>query len=49
MKPDSSKDQVKPVAAGDYDYLEARATRKEKKSGDFTKVTRLSMDEADPS
>lgn len=36
-------------APGDYDVLEEDATREEKKKGDFTRVTRLALDEVDPS
>ncbi|MFZ5633176.1 MAG: hypothetical protein ACOY40_10050 [Bacillota bacterium] len=49
---DKDKNIVKespPVAAGNYDFLEENATRKEKKKGDFTRVTRLAFDEVDPS
>ncbi len=37
------------VAPGDEDYLEKEATRKEKKKGNFTRVTELSYDEVDTS
>lgn len=40
---------AKEFAAGDYDLLEQNATREEKKKGDYTKVTRLALDEVDPS
>ncbi|MFZ5651683.1 MAG: hypothetical protein ACOY4I_12615 [Bacillota bacterium] len=36
-------------APGDYDVLEEDATREEKKKGYFTRVTRLALDEVDPS
>lgn len=36
-------------AAGDYDLLENNATKEEKKKGNYTKVTRLALDEVDPS
>ncbi len=39
-----------PVAApGNYDFLEEKATPEEKKKGDYTRVTRLALDEVDPS
>lgn len=44
------KYRVKPVTApGDEEYLEKEATREEKKKGNYTRVTRLSYDEAGPS
>ncbi|MCL6478611.1 MAG: hypothetical protein K6T65_09360 [Peptococcaceae bacterium] len=50
MNKDDDIIKEKPlVAAGNYDYLEEKATRKEKKRGDFTRVTRLALDEVDPS
>lgn len=48
----SKKERIKKgpvVAAGNYDYLEKKATGKERKRGDYTKVTRLALDEVDPS
>lgn len=50
MPGDKKSAHKEPVAAaGNYDWLEERATREEKKAGNFTRVTRLSLDEADPS
>ncbi len=50
MKARKNRDRKEPVAAaGNYDYLEERATGEEKKKGDFTRVTRLALDEVDPS
>jgi len=44
------EERRKPVAApGDDDYLEEKATRQEKKTGEFTRVTQLSYDEVEPS
>ena len=37
------------LAAGDKGVLEKNASKKEKKEGNFTRVTTLSYDEADPS
>lgn len=36
-------------APGDYDLLEEGASTEEKETGAVTKVTRLSLDEVDPS
>lgn len=50
MKTEKDGSKIKPVvAAGDYEFLEEKATRKEKKKGEITRVTRLSLDEVDPS
>lgn len=50
MKAKKGRGRKKPaVAAGDYDYLEVKAAGKEIKKGDFTRVTRLALDEVDPS
>lgn len=44
------KENKKPIVApGDDEYLERNATRKEKKKGEFTRVTRLSWDEVETS
>jgi hypothetical protein len=44
------KIQKEPVTApGDEDILEQDATKKEKKKGNFTRVTELSLDEVDSS
>ncbi len=49
MKAKKGRVGKKPaLAAGDYDYLEEKATRDEIKRGDFTRVTRLALDEVDP-
>lgn len=42
-------DKEKLVAAGNYDYINEKASKNDKKKGAFTKVTRLSLDEVDPS
>lgn len=50
MKTEKDSPKTEPVAApGDYDFLEEKATRKEKKKGEITRVTRLSLDEVGPS
>lgn len=50
MKTEKDRGKKEPVvASGDYDFLEEKATRKEKKKGELTRVTRLSLDEVDPS
>lgn len=44
------KNKITPVvAAGNYDFLEKKASKEEKKKGEFTRVTRLALDEVDPS
>lgn len=49
MKAKKDKDKKDPVmAAGNYDFLEERANKEEKKKGEFTRVTRLALDEVDP-
>ncbi|MCL6611514.1 MAG: hypothetical protein K6T66_08245 [Peptococcaceae bacterium] len=49
MKLKKDRDKKEPVtAAGNYDYLEQKASREEKKKGNFTRVTRLALDEVDP-
>ncbi|MFZ5647534.1 MAG: hypothetical protein ACOY30_07945 [Bacillota bacterium] len=40
---------IKTFAPGDNDILEKDATREEEKKGKFTRVTRLALDEVDPS
>lgn len=51
-KPKNRKEagrQKPEFAAGDYDKLEEEASGEEIKEGRFTRVTRLSYDEVDPS
>lgn len=44
------KKRKKPsVAAGNDEFLKAKASREEIKEGDYTPVTILSYDEVDPS
>ncbi|MFZ5643013.1 MAG: hypothetical protein ACOY46_05440 [Bacillota bacterium] len=40
--------ELPEFAPGNYDILEVNASREEKKEKDFTKVTRLALDEVDP-
>lgn len=50
MDPEKKLDKVIAVVApGDDRLLELKATDKEKKSGNYTRVTSLSLDEVDPS
>lgn len=50
MEIKKTKNKKEPVvAAGNYDFLEEKASKEEKKKGKFTRVTRLALDEVDPS
>lgn len=41
--------ELPEFAPGNYDLLEENASREEKKKEEFTTVTRLALDEVDPS
>ncbi|WP_169726470.1 hypothetical protein [Desulfotruncus alcoholivorax] len=47
MKKKNKKKDEPSVAPGMTDFLEKKATREEKRKGDFTRVTRLSYNETD--
>lgn len=49
METKKTKKKEPVMAAGNYHFLEQKASKKEKKKGDFTRVTRLALDEVDPS
>lgn len=49
METNKDKKDIKTFAAGNYDILEEEANNEEKKKGQFTRVTRLALDEVDPS
>lgn len=49
MKKTAKRNRREPsLAPGDKGILEKSATQKEKEKGDFTRITTLSYDEADP-